>query len=608
MERKQLKRTARRTLGRHYVLLTALCLLGSLLWGRAALTANLARAASTGRLPDLATASLPAGAEAGRTLWALAQDGPAASQALWARERELSGQGSGALGRSRGVLAGAVNKAQSGAYMADALAGLERLTGSPRAGLVLLAVLWAGGLFLVWSLVQNVYAVVLGRLVLESRVYPQVPLSRAFSFLPLRRWGRAAAALLWRALFQLLWSLTVVGGAVKACAYFPVPYLLAQDPELKPRQALDLAQRMMRGHKGELFRLELSFLGWRVLSLLSLGVSGALYSRPYRQAARGEFYREVRAQWLALHPEDRAARGDRWLFARPDDAALAGAYGDVASRRAAAAQAPELPGLAGALARYFGVLLRRGPRELAYAHAAEERSRLAVLEAEAAGRRYPLRLAPGRPAGDRRDQRPAPAGRCYWIWSLVAMFFLFSVLGWLWEVGYAAVVEGRLVNRGVLHGPWLPLYGSGGCLMLILLARFRARPGAFFGLSMALCGALEYGTGLWLERLKGQRWWSYDGYFLNLQGRVCAEGLLLFAAGGCAVVYLLAPRLDRWLSRTPGRALVGVCLALMALFCLDEVWSAFRPNVGNGITNSVPAQPGRPPDGPPLEGAGLRSA
>ncbi len=595
MTGKEIKQAARGTLKRHYALFVALCLIGTLMGRELALSATIYQSVRTGQAPTARTAVLPLGAGAARTLVELAQDPDGAAARLRSREAELAGQGSGALGRSRGVLAGAVNKLQSGSYLADALAALQRLTGSVGWALGLLICLWAAMAFAFWFFIKNVYTAAARRLFLEGRVYEQTPFGRLALVCRLGRWTRAAATLFMRSLFQALWSLTVVGGVVKYCAYFPVPYLVAENPGLGWREALDLSKKMMAGRKGEFFRFELTFLGWRVLSVLTFGVTGVLYSKPYRQAALSEYYCALRSEWLARHPEDAAALDDEWLFRSPTQEELGAAYGDVLSARASAAPAPELPGLAGFLVRSFGLLLKNGPRERAYAQAVDRQARLERRLGEAAGASYPVRLAPRKPKGPRRELR---VGRCYDLWSVVGLFFAAAMLGWLWEVGYHFLCWGEFVNRGVFHGPWLPIYGFGACFILLGLYLWRDRPGRLFVLAVVLCGVLEYGTGFYLELTNGgQRWWDYSGYLLNLHGRVCAEGLLAFGVGGCAVVYFVAPVLDDLLSKVPRRMLIGTCLALLVLFAADELWSAAHPNQGPGITDELISHPATAPPG-----------
>ena len=61
-------------------------------------------------------------------------------------------------------------------------------------------------------------------------------------------------------------------------------------------------------------------------------------------------------------------------------------------------------------------------------------------------------------------------------WPMVMIFFTMSLTGWLWEVCLHLISDGSFVNRGFLHGPWLPIYGSGSILILTLLHKLRKKP------------------------------------------------------------------------------------------------------------------------------------
>ena len=207
------------------------------------------------------------------------------------------------------------------------------------------------------------------------------------------------------------------------------------------------------------------------------------------------------------------------------------------------------------------------------------------------GKAYPIRMS-AIPEYEKRSRiEMINYFRRYSVWSLILMFFAFSFIGWLWEVSLHLISDGVFVNRGVLHGPWLPIYGCGGVLILVALNRLRARPLLEFGAIVVLCGCVEYFSSLYLEIAhNGQRWWDYSGYFLNLNGRICAEGLLVFGLGGLAIVYVLAPILDNQIRRIPGKALVPVSLALAAVFVGDLAYSSVHPNEGKGITDYQKAE------------------
>ena len=179
------------------------------------------------------------------------------------------------------------------------------------------------------------------------------------------------------------------------------------------------------------------------------------------------------------------------------------------------------------------------------------------------------------------------------LYQLFWLFLAFSFLGWCLEVAATAVRLGQYRDRGVLHGPWLPIYGTGGVLLLVLLKKVRDNPLATFLLGMVVCGVVEYSTAWYLETFKHTKWWDYTGYFLNLHGRICAEGLLVFGLGGCMFIYVLGPLLNNLYAKVPARVKNRLCAVLLAVFLVDFAYSSFVPNTGEGITD-YPA-PSLPP-------------
>ncbi len=177
-------------------------------------------------------------------------------------------------------------------------------------------------------------------------------------------------------------------------------------------------------------------------------------------------------------------------------------------------------------------------------------------------------------------------GKLYKITDYILFFFAFSLIGWIWEVCLVLVQTGKMVNRGVLLGPWLPIYGSGGVLILLLLRKMFNKPIVTFFSMTILCTVIEYITSWYLEVTKGVRWWDYSNYLLNINGRVCLEGAIVFGIGGCAVVYLLAPKLSKVFNKLSNYILVPICVILTFLFTIDVIYSHYHPNMGEGVTIS----------------------
>lgn len=163
-------------------------------------------------------------------------------------------------------------------------------------------------------------------------------------------------------------------------------------------------------------------------------------------------------------------------------------------------------------------------------------------------------------------------------------FFAFAIMGWGWEVIVFFFQEGMFINRGILFGPWLPIYGVGGVAILLLLRRFAESKLLTFFMVMMLCTALEYMTGWFLESATGVRWWDYTGYMFNINGRICLLGAFVFGLGGIALIYVLAPLLDDFYRKIPPRAKYIMGIIFLLLFLADVTYSHFHPNTGYGIT------------------------
>jgi len=107
------------------------------------------------------------------------------------------------------------------------------------------------------------------------------------------RYWRNVAGMLLVGVFTFLWALLfIVPGIIKGYAYAMTPYILNDNPELGPNQARLKSIEMMRGYKGKLFGLDLSFIGWHLLCILSLGI-GYIWLTPYITTARAAFYQEL---------------------------------------------------------------------------------------------------------------------------------------------------------------------------------------------------------------------------------------------------------------------------------------------------------------------------
>ncbi|REK75030.1 DUF975 family protein [Paenibacillus paeoniae] len=113
-----------------------------------------------------------------------------------------------------------------------------------------------------------------------------------------QRYMDIVVAMLWRGFLNFLWYLLlIIPGIVKSYAYSMVPFILANNPNIGYKRAVDLSNQMTRGHKFRIFVLDLSFLGWIFLGLLACGI-GVLFVLPYINATKAELYLALRKESL----------------------------------------------------------------------------------------------------------------------------------------------------------------------------------------------------------------------------------------------------------------------------------------------------------------------
>ena len=100
------------------------------------------------------------------------------------------------------------------------------------------------------------------------------------------------AAMFTTGLFTFLWTLCfIVPGLIKGYAWRMVPYIMAEDPEISGTEARERSAEMMNGSKWASFVFDLSFLGWSLLGLLTLGILNLVFTNPYKAASDAELFR-----------------------------------------------------------------------------------------------------------------------------------------------------------------------------------------------------------------------------------------------------------------------------------------------------------------------------
>ncbi len=493
------------------------------------------------------------------------------------------GQQTGVLGQTEGVLArfskgGGTNHLFW--KMGQMFQTLSHGTFNASMISIILAFLW---FLFIFTFVLNVYSAAIRRVFLEARVYPSVPIMNILYFTTWKQWLRTAWTMLVKYILNVLWLLTIIGGAIKFYSYWAVPYIVAENPELSPKEAITLSRKLMNGHKLELFLIQVSFLPWYLLGTVTLGISDIAYGVPYRMACYGEFYARIREKALAADVEGSRLLQDSCLFEPADKITLYETYFHVIDEISLIHENKiELKGVQKLMVEGPGIWIGSIDKKRTYDEQEGRKQAIRRNKAEMTGEIYPRLLCPF--FYEKKNTIPKTVSylKSYTLWDLFLIFISISFIGWSWEVALHLIQTGEMVNRGTFYGPWLPIYGTGALIVLIFCNRFRKNPFMECLTATLLCGGLEYTSAWFLETRYHQQWWSYKGYFLNLHGRICAEGLLLFGAGCCFIVYILAPLLEYLFSRLKKGMLIALCLVLLLAFGADTAYSIRHPNMANG--------------------------
>ena len=484
------------------------------------------------------------------------------------------------FGTTNGVFAHVVNGITSGSFVKTLFLGLSTIVHSKDIASICFVVIGLCISVFYRIYIVNVLPVVNRRLFLEGRVYAKLPLDRLVYLMRIRKQMHVAFVKLVKSIILTVMNFTVVGGIYFYYTYYLVDYILAENPTISLKDALSLSRNMMKGHKFECFKWQLSMAGWYILDICTFGISAIFYSNMYRMSVMCEFYTLRRKEFQS------AILNDTYLFEKPSRALMRNTYSDViAALNAKNPIENAYTGIKKFLCDNFGIIFHLSTKEKQYERYTYNKMEAETMITEVYLLCYPVRLSPIEEEYKKSNLRVLHPNRNYTITSILVCFFFMCFVGWIWEVSLSMISYGRFVNRGVLHGPWIPIYGFGCVLILLLLKRFRMRPKVEFSMAVLLCGCIEYFTGLVLELThNGQKWWDYTGYFLNLHGRICAEGLLVFGVGGMAFVYVIAPLIDNWVKEHLNKRLSTACLVLLLLFGADVVYSHFEPNVGEGVT------------------------
>ena len=179
--------------------------------------------------------------------------------------------------------------------------------------------------------------------------------------------------------------------------------------------------------------------------------------------------------------------------------------------------------------------------------------------------------------------------------SYMIYFIVFAFIGWIYEVALFLIEDHILVNRGILYGPWLPVYGCGGMIIYCLFYRMKNKPIKinvinmrplliFFYITITAV-LVELLTTYICDLLKSD-WktlWYYGDRFMNFEGRIALVPGLKFGLIGLLGVYIIVPLIDKFKSISNKKVIIITNLIII-LFIVDVIIHLF---IGSTYTGPV---------------------
>ena len=156
-------------------------------------------------------------------------------------------------------------------------------------------------------------------------------------------------------------------------------------------------------------------------------------------------------------------------------------------------------------------------------------------------------------------------------WLLV--FYLYCMIGWCFESTVVSVGQRRLVNRGFLRAPMLPIYGFGAVILLHVSLPLKQHPVWLYLASMIAATVFEYIVGVVMEKLFKVKYWDYSKQRFQFQGYICLRSSLCWGFLGLILTSVIHPPIEKLVLGLPFIGLIVIDVLFSAAFISDVIVS-----------------------------------
>ena len=159
--------------------------------------------------------------------------------------------------------------------------------------------------------------------------------------------------------------------------------------------------------------------------------------------------------------------------------------------------------------------------------------------------------------------------------SWLVYFYFYCIFGWVFESTYVSLRTHKLTNRGFMRGPWLPLYGSGAILVLLVTLPYADHPVGVYFAGMIAATILEYITGVVMVKLFKVRYWDYSYKKIQFQGHICLSSSLAWGGLSLLMVYVIHPPIVKFIAMW-NENVVNILTFIVTICMAYDFANAFR--------------------------------
>lgn len=157
----------------------------------------------------------------------------------------------------------------------------------------------------------------------------------------------------------------------------------------------------------------------------------------------------------------------------------------------------------------------------------------------------------------------------YTVVHWLIFFYIYCFLGWCFESAFVSIKSRKLVNRGFMRGPFLPLYGCGAMMMYVVSLPFQSNIILTYIAGVIGATALEYITGVLMETLFKVRYWDYSSQPFNFQGQICLRSSIAWGFLTILMTRVIHKPIERAVMSIPMNVLSYVTIAVTIYMVAD---------------------------------------